>query len=499
LANLLAGAADGKKLFEILDVEQYDSGHDDMEEGAEHDHQESYVEDEIVPNEQKFLVTGEAVNPANADNAVEDAAPDSLISQEEHETDLDTGEADTAYAVIDSQEGLNDLDSIQEDQKTQSSVAETQDSLNAGARPGGEIPDQHEELSANSEQVNSLQQIQQSEGEKQATQATELEDEGDLIDYSEDEQELGEASTHDLSENGNEPFIISCILPLHCVCSKCAAHFIAQQDAINADLDRRSVSRAESNERQNHLSEPNPTASQPRGINTNSTDTSSLVRSAGGHATAQGVLAQSEAGQVLEEDDDYLDLSPTGADEANTLPSKETINGTNDDNGEPIPDSLYQQNDEYEVNLVDENDYEQEAENSEEFADEVLVNWSNTLPKAEEATYDNLEHDEPAGSSATLSAGDAHVDETTPTPEQRPLDHLEGPLDAVENQDEDEIDYDDNDYGQEVNASIPEAQTSPVSTNGGTTKRPRQDDDDEFALEDPGRFLTLIFTLTDND
>jgi len=214
LANLAAGAAEGKGLSELIVWDEHsDSANDSTEAAENHEGEDSNVE---------------AYEPENNKDEAEEKA------EEVHES------SDTSQAPIPG-EGL----------KSDSEAA------NAEALNVSDRTDSHEFV-AQGNAASVIQPSPKAETPGNDPDTGEFDEDGDIIDYSEDEAESPHKSGNDAKSraskletdgsktyNGNlDNFISPCLLPNTCFCSKCNVLLLVEYEAINEELRRRSISHA---------------------------------------------------------------------------------------------------------------------------------------------------------------------------------------------------------------------------------------------------------------
>ncbi len=211
LANLVAGAADGKGLSELVTLDEESESFDETGEVLDRAYEDEPSEGNPLPNED---TSGE--NEVLSIEGSESAAlmPSSLQSDEQEEVPYE--------AAYDSRDGRRG-----DSEPTEEPTAKDAKSSDA------------QELSTND-----------------PVASGEDDEEGDLIDYSDEEaldpgQQEGDESHVARQTNDNRTsngaythFISPCLKPNICFCSKCSNLLLAEYEAINEELRRRSMSRA---------------------------------------------------------------------------------------------------------------------------------------------------------------------------------------------------------------------------------------------------------------
>lgn len=496
LANLIAGAADGKGLSELVTWDEESERFDETGEVLDRAHEDEPSEGNPLPNEDSSGDNEVLGIEGSESTAIRPPSPQSdeqeQVPHEEADNGRDAGHSDS--------------------EPTEEPAAGDARSLD------------NQELSKN-----------------KPVASGEDEEEDDLIDYSDEEaldsgQQEGDESHVARQTNDNRrsngiytDFISPCLKPNTCFCSKCS-DLLAEYEAINEELRRRSISRAAEE-------------------NTEKGDESNLAAS-GEHAngdTDQQRGAEEENGIWYDETNDegfehvdadlqHHDLTGDDIDAAAGLDQHDVeavIDDVFDENGgitddRPTTDSRNETGDEGEFN--DEHAHALVADEPDLGEDETSHDLSN--PKGETtygsngviAAVDLDDHQEEASfsanslgfadvadSSATVSADeiryeglDEEVFEDHETNDE-PHSSTVGTDNSANVDHGDEIDYEDDEDDKERNSSGEGNVLPPVNelttTNGNSGKRSRADadPDDTSSVRSKGLFsvhLQNIMSLT---
>ena len=213
-SNLISGALEGKGLSELISWDEHSESFDDSEHVTDNEHEDgleadNYEADEVAEKEKSDVTQQERPDDALADkSAGEKNAPEEAGSTE-------NGDA-SGTTVINGPHA-------------------THDSVTQPASTEAAVPSQNGEAADNGE----------------------YDEDGDLIDYSDEEEEArpelrkdAELHATKLETDDNRTyngtytnFIPPCLKPNTCFCSKCNDLLLAEYEAINEELRRRSISR----------------------------------------------------------------------------------------------------------------------------------------------------------------------------------------------------------------------------------------------------------------
>lgn len=311
------------------------------------------------------------------------------------------------------------------------------------------------------------------------------EDEEDLIDYSDEEAQDSENQSYGATtlptdetrtQDGNSDDLLTpCILPNACFCSACNDLLLAEYDAINEHLRRRSLTRAaqESLPEQpieNQLHHADGETEQPP-----QPDEEAVVDDEGNGADEFDAESENLTAEDILGSAEHVDYGDELA--ANDEPERDQNQGQDPSTGLPLGQDEY----------VDENglQYHEEPELDSENADLSKQENTDLNDFFEESNLpsDTFEFGDTADSSVTVSADDQNqgeelLDEYSLDAKETGESHtLENPASNGANAEpEDEIDYEDdeednNPASNGVSAPLPTA-NDPLATNG---KRQRSD------------------------
>jgi hypothetical protein len=214
LEKLAAGAAEGKGLSQFITWEEHSESVDDSEE-----------------NEENKIGTDSNLESQEQDDVVK-VAQDTEAHQVAHDIDDDAPE----HAAPEHEDHFDDEENLELGGSNDATLGPAE-STSSSLHP------------ATATDVNpSMPQVAQKNG----STSNEYYDEDDLIDYSEEEGEnelqvQRQAKPHSNDENRTNQGIFNlfppCLKPNTCFCSKCSLLLLAEYEAINENLRRRSLSR----------------------------------------------------------------------------------------------------------------------------------------------------------------------------------------------------------------------------------------------------------------
>ena len=324
-------------------------------------------------------------------------------------------------------------------------------------------------------------------------------DEDDLIDYSDEEledqnkQQRGGSHPTELetdagrTHNGTFPdFIPLCLKPNTCFCSKCNDLLIAEYEAINEELRRRSISQAEDDDTENqaegvehgHELQPNPSQTKTGVDYDEDVNTGEGFDDSGENAEHEDPFADdgesydAEA-DAEEQEDNHFDLGSYGAfeEEQLTSDSKRDPGAEVDTYGNENGNDAF--GDEVEVGEEDANQTQSLPELGEVEA----------VPRKATSASSSLGLADAVESSATASADEIHhgegVGKQINNDSGKSIESHTSNSSTDDARDEDEIDYEDDDDQDSLEAQdiLQKSEDLPVKS-GGPGKRPRAEDAD---------------------
>jgi hypothetical protein len=325
--------------------------------------------------------------------------------------------------------------------------------------------------------------------EKDTATSEYVEDEDDLIDYSDDEAEDPATQNRGTSKNptddnrtqdGNSDDLFSpCILPQTCFCNACNELLHAEYDRINEQLRRRSLTRAaeeiEQSTRLHHTdgeNEQHPQTDEAVGDEYDGTAEEELDNSV--QAEAEDLTAEDILGAA--EPEDYNEELPA-YDEPEEYQNQDLAGDSG--NGLGLEEGAYVEGNELPY-VGDEAELENETAN---LRGQEQSDFDDNVGEAS-ISAGNLDFADAAESSVTVSADDQHygeddlgeydLDDSKDTGDGHTLDNATS--DGANDVQEDEIDYEDDEDEKEqssngISAPLSATHDSPAS-NG---KRPRAD------------------------
>jgi len=238
IEKLTAGAAEGKGLSQLVNWDEQSESIDDLENANE---KENGVEPTPDSDEVQHIPGNQDADAPQPAHTLENHAAEELAQENEyqHEPGLESsGSEATEHAQ------LAPVSSVSGDPSTQ-------------------------HYPATDDNPSILQNATEKEGPSK-----ELYDEDDLIDYSEEEGDSAPTAQKNVkahstdksrSNQGTLNLFPPCLKPNTCFCSKCCALLLAEYEAINEDLRRRSLSRTAEDTvsgRTNNQAQPAPEGDQ---------------------------------------------------------------------------------------------------------------------------------------------------------------------------------------------------------------------------------------------
>jgi hypothetical protein len=479
LENLIAGAAEGKGLSQLVAWDEHSESLDDLG-GA--DESKNDVESTLEGRE---LDTVPGIEEA-ADQAVhssDNSAPEESVPEHEQETKAEPSD-DTKL-------------------RPDESIPTARDGSAKDFTPTDANP-------------TSLSAVKQNEDPSK-----EGYDEDDLIDYSEEERDdipaiqrhvKSTPTDSSRTNHGTYNFISPCLKPNACFCSKCTILLLAEYEAINEDLRRRSISRT-TEDRAFEQSNEQATAANEGDYE-------------GSYFEENGIEYEerNEHQEELENDDlnavheDFTtgDFDAVGSleqfDDAGLLADE--FGGEGEFADEVVGDSF----DEFgaegqEYNYDDEDSFEDDNRDRPSLLqDEASVgNSQNSILRdpnsilGAEVTEDNLEQADTAESSVTIGPDEIQYgdgpdeevfDNSKPTAEHQALHDEKEHAAGVEH--EDEIDYEDDEVADEANEKKDPGATTPLTaapvlpTSNGKRSRAEVETDDDPNVSNKGTYWPFI-------
>lgn len=498
LANLTAGAAEGKGLAELVAWDEESDGFDDQE----------------------------SVRPVNEENDHEDEGTDSKEAAESTET-FENEVAEEATAEEEKPASITPAVSLGDDTALGSAREGVNVHEDSSAQATSHDPIQHGEQHGAANYKSSTSGASDTRAHKD----DEVDEDGDLIDYSDDEFEHSEErrlspdkvpqDAHSSTQDGTSPhFFPPCLKPDMCFCPLCTEQLLTKYEAINESLRQRSLSLAAEQEDPQATSQAQHNSSNDEAYEDINRPTQA-VNTAGESSNHDNETAENEdyiAYQHEEdkEDDNAIARDTTDAEFAldNTgvqIPFDEiTYDGSNDaepvveghtatatekiiqgqDN--PLPEEIdaeegNEEEIEYEIqgqgpDVPAHNSYEGASElGDEEF--KVTTNEENSLD-ADEISYEEEEPFDSNESERTLIAEESTHEPTT---------------NGGEEADEYEISYEDEDQEELGSFSeVKNVETSPAS-NGYSVKRSRADADDAIDEGSPSTYNGSLGRICANE
>jgi hypothetical protein len=209
LVNLTTGADQGKGLFELI---TWDDQSESINESGEADESKHDLEFP-VESRASGVIGGEETAEGHSGGVIDENAQEEVVSEQKNATPSETRAIEEPDAVSTTREDL-----------TQETVTQIPELPHQGSSPNN----------------------------PEDSTGGELDEDGDLIDYSDEEIELSaqrngsQSQTNALETesnkavNGTDTDLISpCLLPNTCFCSKCNDLLVAEYEAINEEFGRR--------------------------------------------------------------------------------------------------------------------------------------------------------------------------------------------------------------------------------------------------------------------
>ena len=443
-ANLISGATEGKGLSELLQLDE--------------EHSETFDESAHVTDNEH----GEEVDTESYD-------ADEVAEQQESDLPQQEGSDDTL---------ANEPTAEQEPPEVETDVR-SENASRTAATNGFNAVDDSIALPTDNEEVQPSQKIE-------ASGNSEYDEDGDLIDYSDEEDNSRAELRRDANSRPSKlktddtrtyngtftDFIPPCLTPNTCFCSKCNDLLLAEYEAINEELRRRSISRTAEDNLLKQVAEGNEdeerghetTLETENGIEYNENDgeavePNNLTAELGDQSADFGEDDAVELGN--HEDEFFIEDSEEGGEmfEGHD-PTSETIVAAGQENFDEFD---FGENDETEQLLPELGDPEATSHHN----DNALENEQTAaLAKETFSTGSSLGFADAVDSESAAS-------EKTLEAQRVAIDNLQTEFNE---ENEDEIDYDDD---EELDAlEVQELVAKELQTpNGGSGKRQRTDDD----------------------
>ena len=214
IEKLTAGAAEGKGLSQYVNWDEQSESIDDLEKANEN---EIAVEPTTDSDEVQNVPGNQDLDAPQPDDTDHDS-PEELAQENEyeHEPELEHSEAEAPEHVEPSASSVSGDLSIQHHSATDDNPSTLQNSTEKGS-PSNEFYDEDELIDYSEEEGDSAPTVQRQ-----------------VKEHSNDESR---------SKQGTLNLFPPCLKPSTCFCSKCCALLLAEYEAINEDLRRRSLSR----------------------------------------------------------------------------------------------------------------------------------------------------------------------------------------------------------------------------------------------------------------
>jgi hypothetical protein len=469
LANLVAGAADGKGLSELVSWEE-----GSLEFGTE----DQSIDPES--NEQQFADYGNNLGVV-----------DELTHQENDGSGPDIAAEEDAPEDL-GQETVRATDGIKSAEEYDQ--ADNDENTNGQTAPQLSIPpDEQADLGVRGQSANSAR------AELTDYPKDDVDEDGDLIDYSDDEllpneEPLALADTllqanEDSTQNGNSPDLLtSCLKPVLCSYPICNEFLLIQYEAVNENLQQCSLSPAAEQDKA-HV----PPQEQPDGF-ANEQSTAYLEPGPGSYSSdgdsddgVEHAVEEDPAAQVWDYEDEYDNESKDGEEPSDAnehqVTSEDVVYDDEITEGNdvtiPASEKMPNQDHPYEKNRMD-------GEDRDGIDQSIKIQGSAASTPADDATtsdpnnptlkndttkeayidLDEISYEETEGLNSNHSEQTLAADETA----------QDAKSDGYEEVLRDEISYEDDDRQDLSTSSEPKftIDTSPTA-NGQSGKRPRSD------------------------
>ena len=464
IENLTAGAAEGKGLSQYVNWDEQSESIDDLEKAND----DGIVVEPTTDSDDVQKNSGNQDTDVPQPDDVEHDRPEELAheNESEHEPGLEPSEVEAFEHA-----GLPSASSVSGDAFIQHPSA----------------TDDNPSVLQNSNETESL--------------ANEIYDQDDLIDYSEEEGESApevqrqvkaHSDDESRSKQGTLNLLPPCLKPNTCFCSKCCALLLAEYEAINEDLRRRSLSRTT----EDRVSEPS-----------NEQPPSATEDDQGGANAGDNSVQDEKKNEQLGEDQNsnlhvaYDDFT-TG--EFDAPGSVEQYNGTGlsvdefGGEGEFTGDSAF--GDSFDMFGTEAQEYEYGDQGALEYDDfHHQFQANETEYTGADAVEAKPQQVDTADSSVTVDADEIqyeYEDEVNDEAESEPFDKskvigVSHDTQSIPAEQEDEIGYDDED-GVEKEKE-PEATTSPsadptMPSSNGKRSRAETESDDAKSMRGNGTY-----------
>jgi len=475
LENLIAGAAEEKGLSQFITWDEHSESLDDLDEAEESKNDVGST----LESQEVDAGHGSEENDDQTAHDFENNAPEEQVSEHGQGSKPGPGEA-VQLAPYESVPASSD-GSAQESTATNAKPSSVEDS------------------------------------KKKVNLSQEAYDEDDLIDYSEEEGDNIPAvqrniKSHPTHENrthhGTFNFFPPCLKPNACFCSKCTVLLLAEYEAINEDLRRRSLSRTTEDGPSEQIHQQPPIAAEEyhegtydegNGIEYEEKDEQEEEYE-NGYLNAiheDFTTGNADAGSHLEQYNDTGLLADEFSGEG-VFTDEGIIDGSFDDFGTEAQEYNYDD----EGVLEDDNGDYQSLQQDQTGTGSIQEPESRNEPPEADVTEDNLEQADTAESSVTVGGDEIQYedgpdeevfDNSRTTTESRALNDEAEHADAVGG---DEIDYEDDEdeVGKEkdLGATTPLPAPPVMPTSNGKRSRTDAESDDVMSMRSKGTYWRFI-------